>query len=75
MNEAVGEDIPTDTKLDIALAIMTKEQYDAWERELCIIQLQCSVMDAKKALSQRDDQILRLEKELDTAQKLLRGEK
>ena len=75
MNEAVGEDIPTDTKLDIALAIMTKEQYSAWEAELHILQLQCTVRDAEGVIAIRDRQIAQLEKQLKTAQTLLRGEK
>lgn len=71
----MGEDIPTDTKLDIALAIMTKEQYDSWERELHILQLQCTVRDAEGVIAIRDRRIAELEEQLATAQKLLRGEK
>jgi len=70
----MGEDIDTDTKLDIALALMTKEQYNAWESELHILQLQCTVKDAEHVIAMRDRRIDELEQQLKTAQTLLRGE-
>ena len=71
----MNEDVDTDTKLDVALSLMTKEQYDAWEQSLQIIQLQCELMDAKRAIKDREYAIEQLQKQLDTAQTLLRGEK
>jgi len=71
----MSEDIDTDTKLDIALALMTKEQYNHWESELHILQLQCSVRDAEGVIAMRDRRISELERQLHTAQRLLRGEK
>ena len=63
------------TQLDCALQIMTKEQYNAWQGELMILQLQCTVRDAEGVIAMRDRQIAKLEKQLKTAQTLLRGEK
>ena len=71
----MNEDVDTDTKLDVALSLMTKEQYDAWEQSLQIIQLQCELMDAKRAIKDREYAIEQLQKQLDTAQTLLRGER
>jgi hypothetical protein len=63
------------TQLDCALRLMTKQQYSAWEAELHILQLQCTVRDAEGVIAMRDREIAKLEKQLKTAQTLLRGEK
>ena len=71
----MNEDVDTETKLDVALSIMTKQQYDVWEQSLTNIQLQCELTDARRAIKERDHEISQLQKQLDTAQLLLRGEK
>jgi len=71
----MDNDVDVHTQLEVALALMTKEQYNAWQGELMILQLQCTVRDAEGVIAIRDRQIAQLEQQLDTAQKLLRGEK
>ena len=70
----MNEDVDTDTKLDVALSLMTQEQYNAWEQSLQIIQLQCELTDARRAIQSREYAIEQLQQQLDTAQTLLRGE-
>lgn len=70
----MDNDIDVHTKLEVALALMTKQQYDAWQGELMILQLQCTVRDAEGVIAIRDRQIAKLEQQLKTAQTLLRGE-
>lgn len=71
----MDNDIDVHTQLEVALALMTKEQYNAWQGELMILQLQCTVRDAEGVIAIRDRQIAKLEQQLKTAQTLLRGEK
>ena len=70
----MSEEIDLETQLNIALQIMTKEQYNVWEQSLQILQLQCELTDAKRAIQSREYAIEQLQKQLDTAQTLLRGE-
>lgn len=70
----MNEDIDTDTKLEVALSLMTQEQYNAWEQSLQIIQLQCELMDARRAIQDREYKIEQLEKQVDISKALLRGE-
>lgn len=70
----MDNDIDVHTKLEVALSLLTKQQYNAWEAELHILQLQCTVRDAEGVIAIRDRQIAKLEQQLKTAQTLLRGE-
>ena len=71
----MDNDIDVHTQLEVALSLLTKQQYDAWQGELMILQLQCTVRDAEGVIAMRDRQIAKLEQQLKTAQTLLRGEK
>jgi len=62
------------TQLNIALQIMTKAQVDNWHTQLEVIQLQCELTDARRAIQSREYAIEQLQQQLDTAQTLLRGE-
>jgi lipopolysaccharide biosynthesis regulator YciM len=53
---------------------MTKAQVDNWHTQLEVIQLQCELTDARRAIKDREYAIEQLQKQLDTAQTLLRGE-
>lgn len=67
-------EVDIETQLDCALRIMTKAQVDNWQTQLEVIQLQCELTDAKRAIKDREYAIEQLQKQLDTAQTLLRGE-
>lgn len=67
-------EVDIETQLDCALQIMTKAQVDNWHTQLEVIQLQCELTDAKRAIKDREYAIEQLQKQLDTAQTLLRGE-
>jgi len=62
------------TQLDCALRIMTKAQVDNWHTQLEVIQLQCELMDARRAIQDREYKIEQLEKQVDISKALLRGE-
>ena len=61
-NEEEVDEIDLQTQLNVALQLMTKEQYNTWGLELSNIQLQCSLMDAKRKIDE-------LKKELEEARK------
>jgi lipopolysaccharide biosynthesis regulator YciM len=67
-------EVDIETQLDCALQIMTKAQVDNWHTQLEVIQLQCELTDARRAIKDREYAIEQLQKQLDTAQTLLRGE-
>ena len=43
------------TQLELALMLLTKEQHDAWANELKILQLQCSLSDAKRRIKELEE--------------------
>ena len=67
-------EVDIETQLNCALQIMTKEQVDNWHTQLEVLQLQCELTDARRAIQSREYAIEQLQKQLDTAQTLLRGE-
>ena len=67
-------EVDIETQLDCALQIMTKEQVDNWHTQLEVIQLQCELTDARRAIQSREYKIEQLEKQVDISKALLRGE-
>ena len=51
----MDNDINIQTQLEIALDLLTKEQHDVWEKELEILQLQCSLTDAKRRIKELEE--------------------
>ena len=67
-------EVDIETQLDCALRIMTKAQVDNWQTQLEVIQLQCELTDAKRAIKDREYAIEQLQKQVDISKALLRGE-
>lgn len=42
-------------QLEVALDLLTKEQHDVWEKEMEILQLQCSLTDAKRRIKELEE--------------------
>ena len=51
----VVSEVNIQTQLEIALDLLTKEQHDVWEKELEILQLQCSLTDAKRRIKELEE--------------------
>ena len=43
------------TQLELALQLLTQEQRDAWANEMKILQLQCSLSDAKRRIKELEE--------------------
>jgi hypothetical protein len=43
------------TQLELALQLLTQEQHDVWVNELKILQLQCSLADAKRRIKELEE--------------------
>ena len=52
------------TQLELALHLLTQEQHDAWANELKILQLQCSLSDARREIHELKHTEARLKIEL-----------
>ena len=48
-------EINIQTQLELALQLLTQEQRDAWANELKILQLQCSLSDAKRRIKELEE--------------------
>lgn len=50
-------EVDLQTQLNCALQIMTKEQVNAWELQMQLIQKECEVMSARKRISELEVRI------------------
>ena len=48
-------EINIQTQLELALQLLTQEQRDAWANEMKILQLQCSLSDAKRRIKELEE--------------------
>ena len=67
-------EVDLQTQLNCALELLTKDQAHAWELQMQLIQKECELMDAKRAIQDREYKIEQLEKQVDISKALLRGE-
>jgi len=52
-----NEEIDLQTQLNVALQVMTKEQHNIWELTLELIQKDCSLMEARKRISDLEERV------------------
>lgn len=43
-------EVSTERQLEIALMLLSEEQRDVWSKEMKILQLECSLMDARREI-------------------------
>ena len=53
----MSDEVDLQTQLNIALQIMTKEQYNTWELEIKLIQKDCELMGARKRISDLEEKV------------------
>ena len=49
-------EVSTERQLEIALMLLSEEQRDAWANEMKILQLECSLMDAKRRIKELEEE-------------------
>lgn len=48
-------EVSIQTQLELALHLLTQEQHDVWAKEMKILQLECSLMDAKRRIKELEE--------------------
>jgi hypothetical protein len=48
--DVVSKEVDLQTQLNCALELLTKEQHDAWELQMQLLQKECELMDAKREI-------------------------
>ena len=53
----MSDEVDLQTQLNVALQVMTKEQHNIWELTLELIQKDCSLMEARKRISDLEERV------------------
>jgi hypothetical protein len=51
------KEVDLQTQLNCALELLTKEQHDAWELQMQLLQKECELMDAKREITRLREEI------------------